>query len=200
VDRAELTPEQRLRGGVRGAALGEALGLPWAGVPARRISRRRLLDDVGPTGAFTVALLSGEGDVLARAVRIGWGVQDRAPRRAAALAGGGAAVVVAELAAEAFAGRPVYQLLDDHAEDWPVPFHGTDGNDRAVVDALLAILHRHDELTEGVTSAVRLGGAGTARLGGLAGAVLGCRRPTAVDRVPWIDRVVLPADAALKAL
>ena len=54
MDRPELT------GGVRGAALGEVLGLPWAGVAARRISRRKLLDDVGPTGAFTAALNSGK--------------------------------------------------------------------------------------------------------------------------------------------
>lgn len=197
MDRAELTP---LLGGVQGAALGEALGLAWAGVPARRISRRRLLDDVGPTGPFTAALLSGEGDPLARALRVGWSEPDRTARRAAALPLGGEAVVVAELAAVAFSGRPVYQLLTDHAEDWPVPFHGTDLNDRAVVDALMAILHRHDEASEGMTAAVRLGGAGTARLGALTGAILGSRRPTAIDRVPWRDRVDLPDDTALKAL
>jgi hypothetical protein len=195
VDRAELT------GGVRGAALGEALGLPWVGVPARRISRRTLLDDVGPTGAFTAALLRGEGDPLALAVRAGWAETAHDERRAAAMAaGGGAAVVVAELAAEMRAGRPVYQWLTDHGEDWPVPFHGTDANDRAVVDALFAILARHDDPTEGMTAAVRLGGAGTARLGALTGAILGVRRPAAIERVAWRDRVDLPDDTALKAL
>jgi hypothetical protein len=195
VVRAELTPEDRLRGGVRGAALGEALGLPWAGVPARRISRRALLDDVGPTGPFTAALLSGAGDPLAVALRDGWSGRSGTAQRL-----GVDAFVVARLAAVALAGRPVYQLLTDHGEDWPVPFHGTDANDRAVVDALMAVLHRHDEAAEGMTAAVRLGGAGTARLGALTGAILGCRRPTAIDRVPWRDRVALPDDSALKAL
>jgi len=193
VDRAELNP---VLAGVHGAALGEALGLPWAGVPARRISRRRLLDDVGPTGAFTVTLLSGEGDPLALALRDGWG--GRTDTTAQRL--GIDAFVVARLAEQALAGRPIYQLLTDHAEDWPVPFHGTDANDRAVVDALMAILHRHDEASEGMTAAVRLGGAGTARLGALTGAILGCRRPRAIERVPWRDRVDLPPDSALKAL
>jgi ADP-ribosylglycohydrolase len=195
VVRAELTDADRLRGGVHGAALGEALGLPWAGVPARRISRRRLLDDVGPTGAFTAALLSGEGDPLAVALRDGWSGRRDTARRL-----GLEAYVVARLAATTFAGRPVYGLLTDHGEDWPVPFHGTDANDRAVLDALLAILHRHDDPTEGMTAAVRLGGAGTARLGALTGAILGCRRPAAVERVAWRERVVLPDDSALKAL
>jgi hypothetical protein len=189
MDRPELS------GGVRGAALGEALGLPWVGVAARRISRRRLLDDVGPTGPFTAALLSGEGDPLAVALRDGWsGRQDTARRL------GFEAFVVARLAATTLAGRPVYQLLTDHGEDWPVPFHGTDANDRAVLDALLAVLHRHDDPTEGMTAAVRLGGAGTARLGALAGAILGARRPAAVERVAWRDRVDLPDDSALKVL
>jgi ADP-ribosylglycohydrolase len=189
MDRPELT------GGVRGAALGEALGLPWAGVAARRISRRKLLDDVGPTGAFTAALLSGEGDPLAVALRDGWsGRHDTTARL------GIEAFVVARLAAQALAGRPIYQLLTDHGDDWPVPFHGTDANDRAVVDALLAILARHDDPTEGMTAAVRLGGAGTARLGALTGAILGCRRPAAVERVPWRERVTLPSDSDMKVL
>lgn len=199
--RPELTREERLRGGALGAALGEALGLPWAGVPARAISRRKLLDDVGPTGPFTAALLAeaaGEeptGDALAAALVAGWrGRPDTAQRL------GLDAFVVARLAELALAGAPLYQLVTDHGKDWPMPFHGTDARDRAVVDALLALLHRHDDPTEGMQYAVRLGGAATARLGALTGAILGCRRPTAVQRVPWRDRVALPDDTALKAL
>jgi hypothetical protein len=200
VARPDLSAEDRRRGGALGAALGEALGLPWAGVQARGIVRRKLFDDVGPTGPFTAALLAGEGDPLAVALRVGWREPERDARRAAALPLGLEAVVVAELAAQALAGAAVYQLVTDHGKDWPMPFAGTDARDRAVVDALLSLLHRHDDPTEGMQYAVRLGGAGTARLGALTGAILGCRRPTAVERVPWRARVDLPDDTALKAL
>ncbi|HEU4975427.1 MAG TPA: ADP-ribosylglycohydrolase family protein, partial [Baekduia sp.] len=48
----------RLRGGLLGVALGEALGLPWAGRPPREIKRDRLLEGVGPTGPVTAAVLA----------------------------------------------------------------------------------------------------------------------------------------------
>jgi ADP-ribosylglycohydrolase len=97
------------------------------------------------------------------------------------------------------AGRPLHHLVADHADDWPPPFRGVAYDDRAVVDALLAVLHRHDDPSEAMRAAVRLGGGGTALLGAVVGGILGCRRPTAIDRVPWRDRVTLPADAALDA-
>jgi hypothetical protein len=46
---------------------------------------------------------------------------------------------------------------------------------------------------------VRLGGGGAPLLTALVGGILGCRRPTALDRVPWRDRVALPGDARLDA-
>ena len=191
----------RVRGGLVGAAAGEALGLPWAGRAPREISARRLYEGVGPVGAVTAALL-GAGDggpALARAVTLGW--QEPAPvaRRAGGLHLGFASVLVADLAAWALEGRPLYQLVVDHAEDWAPPFRGVAADDRAVLDALMAVLHRHDDPGDGIRSAVRLGGAATALLGGLTGALLGCRYPSAVRRLAWLERVELPGEAALEA-
>jgi len=235
VARPELT--DALRGGLLGVAVGEALGLPWAGVQPRAINRTTLLDDVGPTGAVTAAVLAAartepapadvegrlnhpqRGSVVPRraggapeaaggglpvALVLGWREPDALARRAAATHLGFAPVMVADLAAWALAGRPLFHLVADHADDWPPPFHGVAADDRAIVDALLAILHRHDDPAEGIRAAVRLGGGATAQLGALVGGLLGCRRPTAIDRVPWRDRVALPAaeelDAAVAAL
>ncbi|MDX6729751.1 MAG: hypothetical protein QOK49_4556 [Baekduia sp.] len=196
-----------LRAGLLGVALGEALGLPWAGRSPREIKRDRLLDEVATTGAVTAAVLAGARGVADVAPRsglpgglvAGWREPDPRPRRAAALRFGFAAVVVADLAAAALAGRPLHHLVADHADDWPPPFRGVAYDDRAVVDALLAVLHRHDDPSEAMRAAVRLGGGGTALLGAVVGGILGCRRPTAIERVPWRDRVALPADAALDA-
>ncbi|WCB93946.1 hypothetical protein DSM104299_02672 [Baekduia alba] len=195
----------RLRGGLLGVALGEALGLPWAGVAPRRISRARLLDDVGPTGAVTSAVLdaalsgAAAGGGLPAALVLGWREPDALARRAAALHLGFAPVLVADLAAWSLAGEPLYHLVADHADDWPPPFHGVAADDRAIVDALLAILHRHDDPSEGMRAAVRLGGGATAQLTAIVGGILGCRRPSALDRVPWGARVALPDDAAFDA-
>jgi hypothetical protein len=219
VARPELS--DRLRGGLLGVALGEALGLPWVGVLPRDISLRRLLDDVGPTGAMTTAALAAaavkrgqspfmvaqtsplpddaDRGRLPAALVLGWHEPDALARRAAAVHLGFAPVMVADLAAWALAGAPLYHLVADHAEDWPPPFRGVHDDDRSVLDALLAILHRHDDPAEGIRAAVRLGGGATARLGALVGGLLGCRRPAAVDRIPWRDRVALPGDAALDA-
>jgi hypothetical protein len=199
-----------LRGGLLGVAVGEALGLPWAGVSPRAIKRDRLLDDVGPTGAATGAVLAAAAGAgpdpgaapapgLVAALAVGWRETDRAARRAAAFPLGLGAIVVADLAAQALAGRAVYQQVNDHGKDWPPPFRGVAAEDRAVVDALLANLHRHDDPSEGMRAAVRLGGGGTALLGALVGGILGCRRPTAIARVPWLGRVARPDDAALDA-
>jgi len=203
VARPELS--DALRGGLLGVALGEAAGLPWAGVEPRRISRRLLLEGVGPTGAMTAAVLcsaSRDGrdpGGLPAALVVGWRERDARARRAAALRLGLAPVIVADLAARALAGEPLYQLLTDHADDWPPPFRGVADDDRAIVDALLALLHRHDDPSEGMRAAVRLGGGGAARLTALVGGILGARRPTAIDRVPWRDRVTLPEAAVLDA-
>jgi ADP-ribosylglycohydrolase len=197
VARADLG--DALRGGLLGVALGEALGLPWAGVSPRAIRRDRLLEGVGATGAATAAVLGGPPS-LTTALAVGWRHRDHAAaRRAAALELGFAAVVVADLAAATLAGKAVYQLVTDHADDWPPPFRGVGADDRSVLDALLAVLHRHDDPSEAMRAAVRLGGGGTAVLGALVGGILGCRRPTAIDRVPWRDRVALPGEATLAA-
>jgi RecA/RadA recombinase len=222
-----------LRGGLLGVAVGEALGLPWAGVSPRRITRRALYEGVGPTGAATAAVLAaaraggaagggasaggaasahgtastaGGGasaratrDALPRALAAGWRHGDPDARRAAAMPLGVSAVVVADLAAWALAGRPLHHLVDDHAHDWPPPFYGVTADDRSVVDALLAVLQRHDDPTEGMRAAVRLGGGGAAVLTALVGGILAGRRPTAIARVPWLERVALPDDATLDA-
>jgi ADP-ribosylglycohydrolase len=189
--------EERLRGGLLGAAAGEALGLPWVGRAPREISVRRLYDGVGATGAVSATLLAGAGDGLAGAVALGWREDDAVARRRAALHLGFAPVLVADLAAWALARKPVYHLVADHADDWAPPFRGVARDDRAVVDALMAILHRHDDPADGMRSAVRLGGDATAELGGLVGAILGCRYPSAVAQLPWLERVDVPDDAAL---
>jgi hypothetical protein len=195
--------EERLRGGLLGVAAGEALGLPWVGVPPRAITRARLFDEVGPTGEVTAAVLAGargervEG--LPAALVLGWRERDPLARRAAALHLGFAPVMVADLAAWALAGEPLYHLVADHADDWPPPFRGVPADDRAVLDALLAILHRHDDPADGMRAAVRLGGGGTARLAALVGGILGTRRPAAVERAPWFDRVAVPGDAEMQA-
>jgi hypothetical protein len=209
VARPDLSREERLRGGLLGVAAGEALGLPWVGVPPRGISRAKLFDEVGPTGEVTAAVLAGaRGDapkggqspfMLAAALVLGWREHDPLARRAAALHLGFAPVMVADLAAWALAGEPLYHLVADHADDWPPPFRGVPGDDRAVLDALMAILHRHDDPADGMRAAVRLGGGGTARLAALAGGILGCRRPAAVERAPWFDRVAVPSEDALQA-
>ncbi|MET0602211.1 MAG: hypothetical protein ABW167_09505 [Baekduia sp.] len=200
--RPDLT--DALRGGLLGVAVGEALGLPWAGVSPRAIKRDRLLDGVGPTGAATAAVLAataggGVRGSLADALVLGWREPNPLARRTAVLHLGFAPVMVADLAAWALAGKPLHHLVADHADDWPPPFHGVGADDRSVLDALMAVLHRHDDPTEGMRAAVRLGGGGTALLGALVGGILGCRRPTAIDRVPWCDRVTLPDGAALDA-
>jgi hypothetical protein len=202
VARADLS--EGIRAGLLGVAAGEALGLPWAGRPPREIQRDRLLEGVGPTGAMTAAVLAeggagGVGGRLAAALVAGWREPAPAARRAAALPLGFSAVVVADLAALALAGRPLHHLVTDHADKWAPPFRGVAADERAVVDALMAVLYRHDDPTEGLRSAVRLGGGGIAILCALVGGILGCRRPTAIARVPWLDRVALPDDAALAA-
>jgi hypothetical protein len=193
-----------LRGGLLGVAVGEALGLPWVGVSPRAIKRDRLLDGIGPTGAATAAVLAaaaGDGTRggLPDALVLGWREPDPLARRTAVLHLGFAPVMVADLAAWALAGKPLHHLVADHADNWPPPFHGVAADARSVLDALMAVLHRHDDPSEGMSAAVRLGGGGAALLGALVGGILGCRRPTAIDRVPWRDRVALPDDAALDA-
>jgi hypothetical protein len=203
VARPELTTA--LRGGLLGVAVGEALGLPWVGVGPRGISRATLLDAVGPTGEVTAAVLAAaRGDAapalsLPTALVLGWRERDPLARRAAALHLGFAPVMVADLAAWALAGEPLYHLVADHADDWPPPFRGVPADDRAVLDALMAILHRHDDPADGMRAAVRLGGGATAPLAALVGGILGSRRPAAVERAPWFDRVALPGDGELQA-
>jgi hypothetical protein len=212
VARADLS--DALRGGLLGVAVGEALGLPWVGVKPRAIKRDRLLDEVGPTGAVTAAVLTAAraggqspnsvdgalGDCpLVVALVVGWRESDGAARRARALPLGFGAVVVADLAALLLAGKPVHPLVTDHADDWPPPFHGVAADERAILDALLAVLQRHDDPSEAMRAAVRLGGGGTALLVALVGGLLGCRRPTAIDRVAWRDRVALPDEPTLAA-
>lgn len=178
--------------GLDGFALGDALGVPWIGVEPRRITRRRLLDDVGPTGEATEAARTGRGDgalALPVAFVLGLEHQDADERRAATLPLGFGAVVVADLAAWAVEGRPVYQYLVDHANKWGPPYRGVAMDQRSIVDSLLATLSRHDEASEGMLSAVRIGGEGVAVLTALVGGILVAKRPTALDRVPWRDRV-----------
>jgi hypothetical protein len=190
------------RAGLTGLALGEALGLPWAGVAPRSIKRARLLDEVGPTGAATAAALAAErgevveargAEALPVALVLGWRHPDPAERRAAALPLGFGAVVVADLAAWAEAGRPLHHLVTDHAKDWTPPFRGVAAEERAIVDAAMSVLYRHDDPTEGMRAVVRLGGDGIAIATAVVGGILGCRRPTALARVPWRDRVDLVA-------
>lgn len=192
----ELT--DAVRGGLAGIALGEALGLPWAGVGPRAITRAALLDGVGPTGAATAAAqAAARGDAvppagaatLPAALALGWRHPDRGARRAAALPLGFAAVVVSELAAWALMGRPLHHLVAEHAKDWVPPFHGVADDERAVVDAVLANLYRHDDPTRAMTAAVRLGGDGVALVTALVGGIAGCRRPASIERVPWRDLV-----------
>ncbi|WP_445150249.1 hypothetical protein [Baekduia sp. Peel2402] len=197
-------------------ALGDALGVPWVGAAPRTITRRRLLDDVGPTGeatriaraaddAWASGSPNGElfttrrpgssdagADALALPVAfvIGLREADADARRAAALPLGLGAVVVADLTAWALERRPIYQSLTDHANKWGPPFHGVALDQRAIIDSLLATLARHDEATEGMLSSVRLGGNGVAVLTALVGGILAAKLPTAVARIPWSGRVV----------
>ena len=187
-----------LRGGLLGVAVGEALGLPWAGCAPRAIKRSRLYEDVGPTGAMVAGVLGTAGaPPLASALVVGWREADPLARRTAALPLGFSAVVVADLAAAALAGRPLHHLVTDHAEDWAPPFRGVADDGRAVVDALMAVLYRHDDPTEAMHAAVRLGGGGAAALTATVGGILGARRPTAIARVPWLARTAVPDEAAL---
>jgi hypothetical protein len=112
-------------------------------------------------------------------------------RRAAALPLGFGAVVIADLGAWAIEGRPLHHLVTEHAKDWVPPFRGVAADQRAIVDAVMANLYRHDDPTEGMRAVVRLGGGGIAVLTALVGGILGCRRPTSLRRVPWRDRVAL---------
>jgi hypothetical protein len=201
-----------LRGGLLGVAAGEALGLPWIGRSPREIKRDRLLDEVGPTGPLTAAVLGaaaggqspalapgGQSPALAVALVVGWRESDPVARRAAALPLGLGAIVVADLAAQALAGRALYQQVNDHGKHWGPPYRGVGADDRAVIGALLANLHRHDDPSEAMRAAVRLGGGGTALLTALVGGILGVRRPTAIARVPWLGRTAVPDEATLDA-
>jgi hypothetical protein len=195
VARGELTA------GLAGLALGEALGLPWAGVGPRRIDRRALFDHVGPTGdATAAALAAARGEAvgasgaaaLPAALALGWRhADDAGARRAATLPLGFGAVVIADLGASAIAGRPLHHLVTEHAKDWVPPFRGVAAEQRAIVDAVMANLYRHDDPTEAMRAVVRLGGDGIAILTALVGGILGCRRPASLQRVPWRDRVDL---------
>jgi hypothetical protein len=192
-----------LSAGLAGVALGEALGLPWAGVAPQKITRRAVLDDVGPTGPATAAALAtarGEAPAVAAgtaaalpvALVLGWlhaGEADA--RRAATLPLGFGAVVIADLGAWALAGRPLHHLVAEHAKDWVPPFRGVAADQRAIADAVMANVHRHDDPAQAMSAVVRLGGDGIAILTALVGGILGGRRPSALQRVPWRERVDL---------
>ena len=159
-----------------------------------------VLDDVGGQSPNSVGGVLGDSPRLAVALTVGWrAYEDAGARRAAALPLGFGAVVVADLAALLLAGKAVHPLVTDHADDWPPPFHGVAADERAILDALLAVLQRHDDPSEAMRAAARLGGGGTAVLVALVGGLLGCRRPTAIDRVPWRERVALPDEPTLAA-
>lgn len=193
-----------LTAGLAGLALGEALGLPWAGVSPRKINRRALLDDVGPTGPATAAALAAaHGAVpaggaaprgaaaLPVALALGWRLPDPCERRAATLALGFGAVVVADLGAWAIEGRPLHHPVTEHAKDWVPPFHGVAADQQAIVDAVMTNLYRHDDPTRAMEAAVRLGGDGIAIVTALVGGILSAKRPAGVQRVPWRARVNL---------
>lgn len=193
-------------------ALGDALGLPWVGVTPRKITRRHLLDDVGPTGEATRIARAADAswpsgspngelstmrrpgpDAMALPVAFVIGLREDDPgaRRAAALPLGLGAVVVADLTAWALERRAFYQYVTDHANKWGPPFYGVALDQRVIIDSLLATLSRHDEASEGMLSAVRLGGEGVAVLTALVGGILAAKLPNAVGRIPWRDRVSL---------
>lgn len=191
-----------LTAGLAGVALGEALGLPWVGVVPQRINRRALYDGVGPTGAATVAALAaarGEpvavrgAAALPAALALGWRHDDAQARRAATLPLGFGAVVVANLGAWAIERRALHHMVTEHAKDWVPPFRGVAADQRAIVDAVMTNLYRHDDPTRAMEAAVRLGGDGVAIVTALVGGILSAKRPAGVQRVPWRDRVDLSA-------
>jgi hypothetical protein len=141
----------------------------------------------------------GLSPALVVALVVGWREDDPRARRAAAWPLGLGAIVVADLAAQALAGRALYQQVNDHGKHWGPPYRGVGADDRAVIGALLANLHRHDDPSEAMRAAVRLGGGGTALLTALVGGILGVRRPTAIARVPWLGRTAVPDEATLDA-
>ena len=178
----------RIRAGLVAAAAGEALGLPWVGRSPRELRR-----DAVMAGAGSVERRGAEHPLLA-AVAVGWGEPDPRARRALLR---GDTWAVAELAAWSLEGRPLHHAVRDHGEEWSPPFRGPRG-DREVVSALFALVFGHDDPSDGMLAAVRLGG-DTAVLAALTGAVLGCRRAEAVARIPWLERVALPPEADLDA-
>jgi hypothetical protein len=217
-----------VRAGLVAFAAGDAAGRPWAGRGPREISKRTLLDDVGPTGWATEALLAAAGAAslgtaagagaaslgapgaagaeappppghFPAALALGWREPDPAARRAAALPLGFAAVLVADLAAWALEGRALRGLGEDHSWKWYAPIRGIPADDRGVMDGLLWLTHRWQDPDEGIRSAVRLGGRDPGLLAGLLGALLVSRTPALLSRLRWLDRVVLPAPERLDA-